>query len=572
MARLDSESWDFVVVGGGTAGGVVAARLAEDAAASVLLLDAGAPASSTLLRIPGAVGRLIGNPRFDWQYTSEPDTSRRGKPISWSAGKVLGGGSSINGLVFSRGLARDFDGWSRQGCPGWSTAEVLPFFERLERFEEPERPTRGASGPVGVEFNRYRPAVLDAYLEACREAGIPVIDDVNGFPREGVGRGQASTWRGVRQSTAATYLKKPRRNLEVRSHAHATGLLIEGARCTAVRYRHGAHNRGPERMAHARRATILCAGTFGSPKLLMLSGIGPPELLRRHGIRVLLALPGVGKNLQDHPAVHASLGVRLPTLTVRDQNGLMALCHGLRWWLRGDGVAAGAAMIATGFVRSAPAESEPDLYLQLAAFGFSDGAGADLAFSREPAITTILSVARPQSRGSLEITSADPSAPLRGTLELLSDASDRRRLIAALRIIERLHHMPALERHARPGGAGAGGVDAAGVEAPGVEAPGVEAPGVEAPGVDTRREYRAESDAALAEHVATICGGQYHPVGTCRMGSDERAVVDPGLKVRGIANLYVADASIMPELTSANTNAPTLMIGERAAQFVRERQ
>jgi choline dehydrogenase len=279
----------------------------------------------------------------------------------------------------------------------------------------------------------------------------------------------------------------------------------------------------------------------------MLSGIGPPELLRRHGIRVLLALPGVGKNLQDHPAVHASLGVRLPTLTVRDQNGLMALCHGLRWWLRGDGVAAGAAMIATGFVRSEPTECEPDLYLQLAAFGFDYGSGADLAFSREPAITTILSVARPQSRGSLEITSADPGAPLRGTLELLADASDRRRLVAAMRFIERLHRMPALGRHARYGVAAAGGGHA---------------------GADLVEH----SDASLLQQVAANCGGQYHPVGTCRMGSDDGAVVDPGLKVRGIANLYVADASIMPELTSANTNAPTLMIGERAAQFVRERR
>jgi len=538
-----SESWDFVVVGGGSAGAVVAARLAEDPGASVLLLDAGGPARSTLLRVPGAVGKLIGNPAFDWRYVSEPDASRHGRPISWSAGKVLGGGSSINGLVFSRGLACDFDDWRTQGCPGWSAAEVLPFFERLEHFEQPGLPTRGASGPLGVEFNRYRPAILDAYLTACRESGIPIVDDVNGFPREGIGRAQASTWHGVRQSTAATYLRQPRRNLEIRSEALATSVLIEGSRCRGVRYRRntgGGVSGGPVQfLALARRATVLCAGTFGSPKLLMLSGIGPPELLRRHGIRINHALPGVGLNLHDHTGVYASLGVRLPTVTARDQQGLPALLHGLRWWLRGDGIAAGAAMIATGFVRSDVALPAPDLYLQLAAFAIQSEAGGRLVFSREPAITTIVSVSHPQSRGSVEITSADPAAPVRGALELLGDASDRRRLVAALRLIRRIHQMPALQRRAR---AAEGGASIAAV---------------------------GDSDAALLEYAAANCGGQYHPVGTCRMGLDALAVVDPTLRVRGIANLYVADASVMPSITSANTNAPVLMIGERAAQFIR---
>lgn len=536
---MDMSGWDFVVVGGGSAGGVVAARLAEDKAARVLLLDAGEPAGSTLLRIPGAVGQIIGNPRFDWLYASEPDASRAGKPISWSAGKVLGGGSSINGAVFSRGLACDFDGWSERGCPGWSAAEVLPFFERLEHFEQPGWPGRGASGPLGVEFNRYRPAVLDAYLEACREAGIAVVEDVNGFPREGVGRGQASTWRGVRQSTAVTYLARPRPNLEIRTRARATGLIIEGARCTGVRYQDDAAGSGAPSVAHARRAVIVCGGTFGSPKLLMLAGIGPPELLRRHGIPVVRALPGVGRNLHDHPGVSASLAVRLPTVTDGDQRGLPALLHGLRWWLRGDGIAAGAAMIATGFVRSDPNEPEPDLYLQLAAFAIRPGTSGKLAFSSEPAITTIVSVARPQSRGCVEITAADPQAPLRGALELLADASDRRRIVAALRLIGRVHGTRALQRHARAGEAAA------------------------------ELDLVEGSDAALLDYAAANCGNQYHPVGTCRMGMDELAVVDPTLRVHGLENLYVADASIMPQLTSANTNAPTLMIGERAAEFVR---
>jgi choline dehydrogenase-like flavoprotein len=274
----------------------------------------------------------------------------------------------------------------------------------------------------------------------------------------------------------------------------------------------------------------------------MLSGIGPPELLQRHGIGVVRVLPGVGRNLQDHPAVHESLAVRLPTVTARDARGLRALTHALRWRLRGSGPAAGAAMIATGCVRSDPAEPEPDLYLQLAAFALRSDTAGSLELSNEPAITSFVSVARPEGRGAVEITSAAPAAPLRSTLELLGAASDRRRLVAALRLIRRIHRMPALRRHSHAGEDAANGAE------------------------------RESSDEAPGEHVAATCAGQYHPVGTCRMGSDALAVVDAQLRVHGIANLFVADASIMPALTSGNVNAPTLMIGERAAEFARVRK
>jgi choline dehydrogenase len=268
----------------------------------------------------------------------------------------------------------------------------------------------------------------------------------------------------------------------------------------------------------------------------MLSGIGPPELLRRHGIEVVHALPGVGRNLQDHPAVFEMLRVRLPTLVASDRTW-RAPWHALRWLLRGDGPAAGAAMIASGYLRSDPAEREPDLYLQLAAFAMQLNPGGRLRFTPEPAITTIMSIARPHGRGTLEITSAEPLAPLRGALELLGDERDRQRLVVALRLIRRIHGAPALQREA------AGG---------------------------SRSPPAGQSEEDLLAQVVATAGAQYHPVGSCRMGSDELAVVDPRLRVRGIAGLHVADASIMPRLTSGNTNAPVLMIAERAVDFIRQ--
>ncbi len=530
---MRTELWDYIVVGAGSAGCVVSARLAEDRERRVLLLDAGRDLRSPLLRVPAGVRFLIGNPKFDWRYRSEPDASRAGQRINWSAGRVVGGGSAINGMVFNRGLARDYDEWAARGCAGWSADDVAPVFAGMENFSESDHPLRGRDGPQSVEFNRFRSPLLPPYLAACAEMGVPVVDDINAFPERGIGATQASTRRGRRCSTGEAYLAAQPGNLELRCESRAVSLLVDQGRCHGVRYLRG----GDIYEAKASREVIVCAGTFGSPQLLMLSGIGDPAMLRHCGIVTQLRLPGVGANLQDHVGVAVSLTVNQPSITRRDQSPWRMAAHALRWWLRGDGVAAGAAMLACGYARSDASAGPPDLYLQLAGFGMEHAAEGSLQICDDWALTSVCSVSQPKARGRLELVSPDPRQALRGHLELLGVGDDRQRLLAGVRLLRRIHGAPALRTWA-----------------------GAE----RLPGVDV------QSDAELLDYLRAHAGSQYHPVGTCRMGVDDTAVVDPQLRVRGLRGLRVADASVMPQLTSANTNAPVIMIAERAARWARD--
>ena len=532
-AAVRTELWDYIVVGAGSAGCVVAARLAEERERCVLLLDAGRDLRSPLLRVPAGVRFLIGNPRFDWRYASEPDASRAGQRINWSAGRVVGGGSAINGMVFNRGLARDYDQWAARGCVGWSADDVAPVFAAMENYSGSEHPLRGRDGPQAVEFNRFCSPLLPPYLAACAETGIPVVDDINAFPERGIGTAQASTRRGRRCSTREAYLAAQPGNLELRCESRVVSLLVDEGQCHGVRYLRG----GDLHEAKASREVIVCAGTFGSPQLLMLSGIGDPAMLQPCGIVPQLRLPGVGANLQDHVGVPVSLTVNRSSITRNDQQPWRMAAHALRWWLCGDGVAAGAAMLACGYAHSDTSAGPPDLYLQLAGFGMERAADGSLQIANERALTSVCSVSQPKARGRLELVSPDPRQALRGHLELLGVDDDCQRLLAGVRLLRRIHGAPAL----RPW---------AGAE--------------RLPGVD------AQSDAELRDYLCAHAGSQYHPAGTCRMGVDDSAVVDPQLRVRGVGGLRVADASVMPHLTSANTNAPVIMIAERAARWARD--
>ncbi len=529
---MRTELWDYIVVGAGSAGCVVAARLAQDRDRRVLLLDAGRDLRSALLRVPAGVRFLIGNPRFDWNYVSEPDASRADRRVAWSAGRVVGGGSAINGMVFNRGLARDYDGWAARGCVGWSAAEVAPVFADLENFSGTGHPFRGREGPQSVEFNRFRTPLLQPYLAACAEMGVPIVADINAFPERGIGIAQASTRRGRRCSTREAYLASPPGNLELRCESRVVSLLVDGGQCHGVRYQRA----GQMHAAKAGCEVVLCAGTFGSPQLLMLSGIGDPEMLQRCGVVPRLRLPGVGANLQDHVGISVSLTINQPSITRRDQRPWRMAAHALRWWLRGDGVAAGAAMLACGFARSDATAGPPDLYLQLAGFGMERNADNGLQVANDWALTSVCSVSQPKARGRLELASSNPQQALRGRLELLGEGDDCERLLAGVRLLRRIHNAPALRPWARA---------------------------ERLPGVDV------QSDAELLDYLRAHAGSQYHPAGTCRMGVDDTAVVDPQLQVRGLRGLRVADASVMPQLTSANTNAPVIMIAERAARWAR---
>ena len=527
------QSYDYIVVGAGSAGAVIANRLSADPGNTVLLLEAGR-ASHPWSRIPIGYARLLTNPAANWLYSAEPEPNTNNRKLPVPRGKLLGGSSAINGLAFVRGQAQDFDTWAQMGNHGWSYDDVLPFFKRMEHYQGDGDDTfRGREGPLRVTNPEPRDPLYAALIKAAAEVGIIHNRDYNGASQDGIAMSQATIASGRRMSTARCYLDPARKrpNLHIETGALTDAIVLDGKRCTGVRY--AVH--GQPRHAHAAREVIVSAGSINSPQLLELSGIGQPERLRDLGIEVRHALPGVGENLRDHYAPRTRWAIGAKGVTFNDRGrGLGLLQQALRYAISGKGMLGMVGAPLRAFVRSREGLQAPDLLLGWVPMLTEPGPKGP-RIARQSGMTCYAHPMRPESKGHIHIASADPRRPPTINFNFLSSPVDAELTIRAVRIARTIMTASAL--------------------AP-LQVTEI------APGVTQTR------DDEILDWIKQVAETTYHPVGTCKMGSDPMAVVDAQLRVHGILGLRVADASIMPTLTSGNTNAPSIMIGEKAAAMV----
>ena len=524
---------DFVVIGAGSAGCAIAARLSEDPATRVLLLEAGGEDKNRWIHIPLGFGKTFADPSVNWCYETEPDPGAADRRVFWPRGKVLGGSSSINGMVYIRGQAEDFDHWRQLGNAGWSFDDVLPYFKRSEHQVRGADAWHGAGGPLCVSDVPDRHPICEAFIAAAMALGFPRNDDFNGAGQDGVGYHQTTTRNGKRCSTAVGYLRPAmaRPNLRVVTNALTEKIAFEGKRATGVVFRRD----GETRTARASREVILCGGAVNSPQLLMLSGIGPAAHLLAHGIAVLHDLPGVGQSLQDHYSAPLKFKCTRP-ITVNDvmQSNLKKLKAGLQYYAFRNGPLAMGTSPAALFARTRPELASADIKCSVSPFSADrpqDGLHPWSGF------TTIVYQLRPESRGRIELRNADPAAPPAVFPNYLATPTDQQTIVEGLKLLRRIMATPQIGRFVasefQPGPA-------------------------------------VTSDDELLEYARRRGGTVYHPTSTCKMGVDPLAVVDPELRVYGVEGLRVADASIMPTVVSGNTNAASIMIGEKLADMVRQ--
>ncbi len=527
-----TEIVDYVIVGAGSAGCVLANRLTEDPANEVLIVEAGPMDRDLMIHIPAGVYKVYKDKRINWNYETEDEPELFERRVDMPRGKVVGGSSSINSMVYMRGHPRDYDRWASEfGLEKWTYAQCLPYFRRCESSDRGSNEWRGGDGPLGVSQATLKNPLFDAFLQAGEQSGQGRTDDSNGFKPEGVARLDSTKKNGRRSSAAVAHLRPAlsRPNLWLETKALVHRILFEGNRAVGIEYDH----KGVRHTIHARKEVILCGGAINTPQLLMLSGIGPADHLRRHNIDVLLDLPGVGQNLQDHAKIDLTFECTKPVTIHNINNPVRKLMAGMQWLINRSGIAASNIWEAGGYVSGNADVDHPNLQYHFGPFGVEyvgDKIKLDQAFVLQADLL------RPTSAGHIELKSASPADKPAMYFNYLATESDRRELVEAVQMIRDLINQPAFD-----------------------EFRGRET----TPGLDT------SSHADVEKWVRSTVATDFHPCATCRMGNDDMAVVDGEMKVHGIEGLRVVDAAVMPMIVSGNLNAPTQMIGERAADFIR---
>ena len=526
-----NESFDFIVIGSGSAGSVLAHRLSEDGN-TVLVLEFGGSDWGPFIQMPSALSYPLNMNLYNWGFETEPEPHLGGRRLATPRGKVLGGSSSINGMVYVRGHAKDFDTWEEMGAKGWGFRHIQPYFKRMENSHGGEEGWRGTSGPMHVKRGSSRNPLYQAFIEAGRQAGYPVTEDYNGHQQEGFGAMEMTVHRGVRWSAANAYLRPAlkRRNVKVMTYAFAHRILLDGKRAIGVEYDVG----GEVMIAHARREVVIAASSINSPKLLELSGIGSHTALAAAGVTVQHELPGVGENLQDHLEIYFQLMSKEPVTLYSKLNLFSKGMIGLEWLLFGTGLGATNHFESCGFIRSKPGIEYPDIQFHfLPAAMRYDGKAAFPNHGFQAHVGPM----RSKSRGHVHIRSGDPKENPKILFNYMSHPDDWREFRACIRLTRELFSQPAMEKYA---------------------------------GAEIQPGKDIESDEQIDGFIRQHSESAFHPCGTCKMGqaSDLMAVVDNECKVIGIDALRVADSSIMPQVTNGNINAPTLMIGEKASDHI----